>query len=122
MKTSKSLKTAATNSYVVWVSNYYREKNKDKEIRTILFDGVFHVYSVEYDKENKKFLIELLHHFSKEYGKEVKPVKKAKKLLIQNYEYGKNAVHQLRGGYKESDFDFKKSNLDALVESALELI
>ena len=50
MKTSKSLKTSATNSYVVWVSNYYRnkEENKDKEIRTILIGDTFHLYSVEF--------------------------------------------------------------------------
>tara|TARA_Y100000114_G_C11665412_1_gene281134 strand:+ start:343 stop:714 length:372 start_codon:yes stop_codon:yes gene_type:complete len=120
MKTSTKLKKLATNSYLVWVSNYYRERNPNKEIRTILFGDIFHVYSVEFNKEDNNFSIELLDHFSKEYGKDVKPVKGAKNLLIQNYEYGKKVVHEIRGGYKESDFDFKKSNLDTIIERALE--
>jgi len=116
---SKSLKTAATNSYLVWVSNYYRERSNGKEVRIILFGNVFHVYFVEYDKENKNFSIELQHHFSKEYGKKVEPVKGSTQFLIQEYEYGKNLVHQLNGGYSEKDFNFEKSNLDELIETAL---
>ena len=119
---SKNLSAASTNSYVVWVSNYYRERSNGEEIRTILIGDVFHVYSVEYNKEDKKFSIKLLHYFSKEYGKEAKPVKGNKQFITQEYEHGKGIVHELRGGYQESEFDFTKSNLDTLVEKALELI
>ena len=119
---SKSPKIAATNSYIDWVSNYYRERSNGKEVRIVFFGDVFHVYFVEYDKENKSFSIELQHHFSKEYGKEVEPVKGSKQFLLQEYEYGKNLVHQLNGGYSEKDFDFEKSNLDVVIETALETI
>lgn len=81
MKTSKSLKTSATNSYVVWVSNYYRnkEENKDKEIRTILIGDTFHLYSVEF--VNGEFKTELLHFFNKEYGKKPELAKDADNFL-----------------------------------------
>lgn len=119
---SKNLSVASTNSYVVWVSNYFREKGNGEEIRTILIGDIFHVYSVEYNKENNKFSIKLLHYFSKEYGKKAKPVKGNKEFITNEYEYGKKLVHELNGGYRESEFDFTKSNLDTLVEKALELI
>ena len=119
---SKNLKLTGTNSYLVWVSNYYRERSNGKEVRIILFGNVFHVYFVEYDKENKSFSIELQHHFSKEYGKEVEPVNGLKQILIQEYEYGKRVVHQLRGGYCENEFDFSESKLDAVIETALQTI
>tara|TARA_S200002703_G_C3713536_1_gene219200 strand:+ start:337 stop:708 length:372 start_codon:yes stop_codon:yes gene_type:complete len=119
---SKNLKLTGTNSYLVWVSNYYRERSNGKEVRIILFGDVFHVYFVEYDKENKEFNIELVHHFSRKYGEKVEPVRGSKQLLLQEYEYGKNLVHQLNGGYSEKDFDFEKSNLDVVIETALQTI
>jgi len=123
MKTnSTNLKKAATNSYLVWVSDYYRKRSNGKEVRVVLFGNVFHVYFVEYDKENKNFSIELQHHFSKEYGKNVEPVKGSKQFLLQEYEYGKRVVHQLRGGYCENEFDFSESKLDAVIETALQTI
>lgn len=120
MKTSTNLKKAATNSYLIWVSNYYRERSEGKEVRVVLFGDIFYVYFVEYDKENKNFSVEMQHYFSKEYGKTVEPSKEITQLLLHEYEYGKRKVHMLRGGYKESDFDFKKSNLDTIIERALE--
>ena len=65
MKTSTNLKKAATNSYLVWVSNYYRERSNGKEVRVVLFGDIFYVYFVEYDKENKNFSIEMQLYFSK---------------------------------------------------------
>lgn len=104
MKTSKSLKTAATNSYVVWVSNYYRnkEENKDKEIRTILIGSTFHLYSVEF--VNGEFKTELLHFFNKEYGK--KP------------ELAKNADSFLK--YKNFDKPYFKKDIEISIENFLD--
>ena len=111
------LKKLSTNSYLVWVSNYYRERSEGKEVRVVLFGDVFHVYFVEYDKVDKSFSIELVHHFSKKYGEKVEPVKGSKQLLLQEYEYGKKKVHELRGGYDEKDFELKRTNLDVILDN-----
>ena len=80
MKTeNKKLKTLGTNSYVVWVSNYYRERGNGKEIRTVLIGDTFHVYSVEF--ANGEFKTELLHFFNKEFGKNPKLAENADYLL-----------------------------------------
>lgn len=76
---NKNLKIAATNSYVIWVSNYYRERNQDKEIRTVLIGDTFHLYSVEF--VNGEFKTELLHFFHKEYGKKPELAKDADSFL-----------------------------------------
>lgn len=114
---NKNLKIAATNSYIVWVSNYYRERSNGKEVRIVLFGDVFHVYFVEYDKENKSFSIDLVHHFSRNYGEKVYPLKGSKQLLLQEYEYGKKKVHELRGGYNEKDFEMKRTNIDVILDN-----
>tara|TARA_A100001388_G_C28687689_1_gene459671 strand:- start:159 stop:554 length:396 start_codon:yes stop_codon:yes gene_type:complete len=103
MKTNKSLKTSATNSYVVWVSNYYRnrEENKDKEIRTILIGNTFHLYSVEF--VNGEFKTQLLHFFNKEYGK--KP------------ELAKDADSFLK--YKKIEKPYFRDNLSVSIETFL---
>ena len=105
MKTSKSLKTSATNSYVVWVSNYYRnkEENKDKEIRTILIGSTFHLYSVEF--VNGELKTELLHFFNKEYGK--KP------------ELAKDADNFLKYKSKRIENPYLKENLSVSIETFL---
>ena len=116
METSTNLKKLVTNSYLVWVSDYYRKLSNGKEVRIVLFGDIFHVYFVEYDKLDKSFTIELQHYFSKEYGKTAEPVNGAKNLLIQDYEYGKQKVHELRGGYSEKDFEMKKTNMDVILD------
>lgn len=111
------LSKLATNSYLVWVSDYYRKISNGKEVRIFLFGDVFHVFFVNYDKENKKFNVELVHQFSKKYGKKVKPVKGVKDSIIRNYKYGKQKVHQIRGGYSEKDFEMERTNLDVILDN-----
>ena len=65
------LNKLSTNSYLVWVSDYYRKLSNGKEVRIFLFDDVFHVFFVNYDKENEKFNVELVHQLSKQYGEKV---------------------------------------------------
>lgn len=118
MKTNSiNLKKLSTNSYIVWISNYYRERSGGKEVRIVLFGDVFHVYFVKYDKVDKSFSIELVHHFSKKYGEKVEPVKGSEKLLLREYEYGKKKVHELRGGYSEKDFEMKRTNIDVILDN-----
>tara|TARA_B100000242_G_C43022458_1_gene475898 strand:- start:658 stop:1089 length:432 start_codon:yes stop_codon:yes gene_type:complete len=101
---SNKLNKLSTNAYAVWVSNYYRnkEENKDKEIRTILIGNTFHLYSVEF--VNGEFKTELLHYFNKEYGK--KP------------ELAKDADSFLK--YKEIEKPYFKENSSVSIETFLE--
>ena len=98
------LKTLATNSYAVWVSNYYRnkEENKDKEIRTILIGNTFHLFSIEF--VNGEFKTELLHYFNKDYGK--KP------------ELAEDADNFLK--YKKIDKPYFKKDIEISIETFLE--